>query len=246
MNGKCTISLDGHSYRVPSGENLLASLLQLGVIIPHSCLAGACGSCRLYQVHGQPLLACQTTVNQPLELLTKPAERFIVALATYQVEQLSDRWCKVQAHCPLSLPLGAVFRWQLKDEVGRSVSCSITGDLLTFYFPTRLIDQLSEVRIEQGAQRAQLDISASHLILYSADNQVLAENFSRVMQDAGFEQNCPIVPIELNSTPSTLSFQRFDKALVLNDQPASLEALEQWLTSSRCRVAEFTFMTHSN
>lgn len=241
----CSVSLDGRVYDVPSGQNLLAFLLQHGALIPHSCLAGACGSCKLYQANGTPILACQTTVNQSLELLTKPVERFTVALLSYQVEILSDQWCKVQAHCPLSLPLGAVFRWQLNDEVGRSVSCS-TGDLLTFYFPTRLMDQLSEVRIEQGAQRAQLDISASHLILYSVGNQVLAEDLCHVMQNAGFEQNSLIAAIEFNSTTPALSFQRFDKALVLNDQPASLEKLEQWLSDSRCRVAEFTFMTHSN
>lgn len=242
----CSVSLDGQVYHVPSGQNLLAHLLQQGAIVPHSCLAGACGSCKLYQANGAPILACQTTVDQPLELLSKPIQRFTVALGPYQVESLSDHWSKVQAQCALSLPLGAVFRWQLDGEVGRSVSCSITGDLLTFYFPTRLIDYLANVRIEQGVQRAQLDISATHLILYSADNQVLAEDFSRVMQGAGFEQNCLSTPIEFNSKPAALSFQRFDKALVLNDQPASLEELEQWLSSCRCRVAEFTFMTHSN
>lgn len=242
----CTVSLDGHVYQVPTGQNLLALLLQQGALIPHSCLAGACGSCKLYQTDGTSILACQTTIDQPLQLLSKPVERFTLALESYQVEQLSDQWCKVQAHCPLSLPLGAVFRWQLAGEVGRSVSCSISGELLTFYFPTRLIDHLSDVRIEQGAQRAQLDISASHLILYSADNQVLAEDFQRVMIQAGFEQNCLATTIALDSKPAVLSFQRFDKALVLNDQPASLEALEQWLTACRCRVAEFTFMTHSN
>ncbi|SBS31972.1 hypothetical protein MAQ5080_02124 [Marinomonas aquimarina] len=246
MSETCSVSLDGQIYPVSLGDNLLSALLRQGALVPHSCLAGACGSCKLYQPQGEALLACQQSVQHSLTLLSKPAERFTIALDRYEVTPLSDQWCKVAAHCSLSLPLGAVFRWQLDEQIGRSVSCSTTGDLLTFYFPTRFVEQLAEVRIEQGAQRAQLDISASHLLLYSAHNQVLAQDFQALMRQAGFEQSIVTCVIDMSSKPTALSFQRFDKALVLNDQPAALDELEQWLSDSRCRVAEFTFMTHSN
>lgn len=246
MSRGCRINLDGHEYIVPEGENLLSALLQRGAMVSHSCLAGACGSCRLYPVVGDPILSCQQTVRSDMSLSSKPSQRFTIALEDVSCEVLSDHWGKVKARCPVSLPLGAVFRWQLGDHIGRSVCCSTAGEALAFYFPLAFQERMSELLIEQGAQRATIDISATHLLLYSADNRALAQNFADALQQYGVSHSPMLEAIDLSLPSKTLAFQRFDKALILNDQPVSQDSLEDWLAASRCRVADFTFMTHSN
>lgn len=71
------VTLDGESFAVEAGENLLSSLLEQGADVRFSCRAGACGSCALFDTQlKKRILSCQTPVHEPLELSSSlPAQQ---------------------------------------------------------------------------------------------------------------------------------------------------------------------------
>lgn len=53
MTDRVTISSSGESFIAEQDENLLAAALRAGIVIPHNCRNGFCGSCRARVVSGE-------------------------------------------------------------------------------------------------------------------------------------------------------------------------------------------------
>ncbi|MBR7888013.1 2Fe-2S iron-sulfur cluster binding domain-containing protein [Marinomonas sp. A79] len=76
---KRIILVDGVAYETTEGENLLSSLLSQGVDVRFGCRAGVCGACRLFdQGADQSVLACQTSVQSSMTLLSKLPSKPVV------------------------------------------------------------------------------------------------------------------------------------------------------------------------
>ncbi len=243
MSKVCAVTLDGTTYEIESGENLLAGLTSNGVIVPHSCLAGACRSCCLYEATTTtPLLACQQRVTEDLSLMTQAHHVYDVVLEHVTVSELTQRWAVVTGHTKMALPLGADIRWQCGGQEGRSTCCSPDGTTLDFYFPTHLCNQIDTLKLVNKPQRALLDPNATFLLLYGAKNEPMARHFAEALTASNLGTKIELALIDLSKSDASLSFKRFDMAVVMADESISLHALETWLTNSRCRVNEFTYL----
>ena len=53
MTDRITISNSGETFNAEQDENLLAAALRAGIVIPHNCRNGICGSCRARVVSGE-------------------------------------------------------------------------------------------------------------------------------------------------------------------------------------------------
>ncbi len=51
-------------FEIPSGEVLFDSLDNLGETLPHGCLAGSCGSCRILVIEGKENLSPPSAIEQ--------------------------------------------------------------------------------------------------------------------------------------------------------------------------------------
>lgn len=73
--GKVQITIDGRTYQVSAGENLLKAALALGVDIPHLCYdprVEPFGACRLcfVEADGRLIPSCSLTVREGMEIVT--------------------------------------------------------------------------------------------------------------------------------------------------------------------------------
>ena len=61
--GKITITDTGEEFEVPTGTILFDGIAECGVELPHGCLAGSCGACRIVVTKGANNLAPATLIE---------------------------------------------------------------------------------------------------------------------------------------------------------------------------------------
>jgi CDP-4-dehydro-6-deoxyglucose reductase len=83
-----TVELDGTSVVLQAGEKVLDGLLRAGLEVPHSCRAGACQSCLVRAVAGNPPAAAQAGLKPTLRAqgyflpcVAVPSEDLVLARA---------------------------------------------------------------------------------------------------------------------------------------------------------------------
>jgi CDP-4-dehydro-6-deoxyglucose reductase len=106
MTDTVTISNSGEAFAVEKNENLLAGALRAGIVIPHNCRNGFCGSCRARVISGEVdpgeikpevisnedrskgyILCCQATPLSDIELDVETID----ALADIEIKTLPTR-----------------------------------------------------------------------------------------------------------------------------------------------------------
>lgn len=60
---KVTITDTGQSFDVPAGGTLFDAIAECGTDLPHGCLSGSCGACRIEVVKGESNLAPASVIE---------------------------------------------------------------------------------------------------------------------------------------------------------------------------------------
>ena len=242
-----TIELDGHSYSLQPQENLLQGLLQRGAWIRHSCLAGVCRSCRLYEARTQtPMLSCQTQVNAPLTLISQPTLQYEFELQAYEVVWLSDQWQRVDAALPFSLELGQPVLWQFGPRQGRAFQCSASHDRVSFMLPANIDLAKKTLKLADTKARFELDLAATGVVLCDLASQVVAEVFQESLEAMNMAATTQVYLLDDEQAHTELTFKRVDYAFVISNNAVNLERLEGWLDGNRLRVEQPIYLTFSD
>ena len=242
-----TIELDGKVFELRPQENLLQGLLQRGAWVRHSCLAGVCRSCRLYDAATQtPLLSCQTQVDQALELVSQPRLQFDIELRDYQLTTLSNQWQRIDASLPFSLELGQPVLWQFGARQGRAFQCSASHEQVSFTLPANLDLNQKTLMLADTRARSELDPSASAVVLCDQASQVVAELFLSNLARLGMAATSSVYRLDQAPTHTELKFKRFEYAFIISRDAVNLNHVEQWLETNRLRVEQPTYLTFSD
>lgn len=111
--GKVQITIDGRTYQVSAGENLLKAALALGVDIPHLCYdprVEPFGACRLcfVEADGRLIPSCSLTVREGMEIVTDSEsvrELQKIALELIMAEHCGDCLAPCQIACPAGVDI---------------------------------------------------------------------------------------------------------------------------------------------
>lgn len=241
------VTIDGNVYELAAGENLLQALLSMGCLIRHSCLAGACESCALYDVtKAQKVLACQHSVQEPLVLTSHMPVRYDVPCQICAIEDMNSLWCLVTVMTPMHFELGAEVVWQLGLQTGRSFCCSVEAGMVTFVIPKPIEHDLATLKLANTLSRSKLDSSTDCVVLASVNMGTVAQRFITALQAQDFPVAAPVIPLDLANPLVGYELKRFAQAFILSDLPIALTDIEHWLAQGKVRLSQPIYLTMSS
>ncbi|MBM6549948.1 2Fe-2S iron-sulfur cluster-binding protein [Marinomonas ostreistagni] len=242
-----TITLDEQRYTLDAQENLLQGLLKRGAMINHSCLAGVCRSCRLYDAKTQaPLLSCQTQVSDPLTLVSQPERRYDLAVDHYHVAPLSDKWQWIDATTPFSLELAQPVLWQCGARQGRAFQCAANHESVQFALPSDIDLTRTTLKLADTRARFSLDPSAQAIVICDDVCLTIAQAFQESLAELGIAATDQVYALHAEQPYAALNFKRFDYAFIISSTAVSLTSIEQWLQNNRVRVEQPTYLTFAD
>ena len=190
------VKLDGLTFNLEKGENLLSGLLAQSANIAHGCRAGVCGACRLYHQDDQTaLLSCQTSVQQDLSLTRSPprhGEPFVVC-----AQQLLDLdHLQIQLLGPCDDSFGDRLCMLLPDGMGtlELMAVNIAGQ------PLQLLIQRHRVTAQVWHYLSSLEINDA--VLLSVDR---SQRKGRLLVDLCL----PDAPVVVISGPQNYAYETF-------------------------------------
>ncbi|MFD1383987.1 2Fe-2S iron-sulfur cluster-binding protein [Rhodanobacter aciditrophus] len=238
-----TVTLDGSSYLLPAGSNLLQGLLGKGAIVPHSCLAGACESCALFDLHSQEKrLTCQTSVDQNLALTRYGQNAFPIATRITDVTVEADDFAIVTCHANTALLPCDAINWRIGDETGMSVSLTSSDEAVRLLLPIRLEADFGTLELGKKQQRTHIDPALKSVIICEGHLVPLGDELIKSLMALSHRvYGQPLVTDFEGAIPDQV-FQRYDVAYVLIDRSVSMESLEKVFSLSKMRVEQYQYL----
>lgn len=243
MSQMFTVILDGASYLIPSGSNLLEGLLSKGAIVPHSCLSGACESCALFDLNSQEkCLSCQLPVDQNLTLVRYKPASFPIATMVEAVTPVTEFFSVVTCHANTSLLPSEAVHWRVAEEVGFSVSLDSSDMAVRLVLPSRLTERLDTLVLAKKQHRAQADPTQKSVVICEPHLQSIAVELIESL--VGNDSNVLGQPLlsDFESVIRDQKFQRYDLAYILSDRSVSIDSLEHVLSRSMMRVELYQYL----
>lgn len=247
MTDTVSVQLDDQAYALDANENLLQGLLSRGAMVNHSCLAGVCRSCRLYDADTQaPLLSCQTQVSSPLCLISKPERQYDIEINQFTIQKIDVDWQWVDASVPFSLELGQPVLWQCGRRQGRAFQCAASHESVRFALPADI--DLTQTRLMLADTRARFDLDLSATGIVVCDKSVLpvADVFQHSLAQRNMAASEQVFLFGAEHSYAALNFKRVDYAFILSNTAVNLATFEQWLQFNRVRVAQPIYLTFAD
>lgn len=247
MSEMFTVTLDGTSYVIPANSNLLQSLLKQGEIVPHSCLAGVCESCAVYdaKTHHKKL-ACQTHVSENLALTRMAPEIFTIQANSISIECYSESHVLVTCEANASLLPGETVLWKIGEETGSSVSLDSSDRSIRLPLPSRLVDDTASLHLAKKQSRSQVDPAQKTVVVCDVHQEHIARILIQSLQESSYHVMAKPLISDFVSEISGQLFQRYDLAYVLCSQSVSKSSLEQLFSRSKMRVEQYQYLLITN
>lgn len=247
MSEMFTVTLDDASYSIPANANLLQSLLKQGEIVAHSCLAGVCESCAVFDAKThQKKLACQTTVSENLALTRTAPEIFTIQANPISIESYSESHVLVTCEANASLLPGETVLWKIGEETGSSVSLDRSDRSIRLPLPSRLTDDSESLYLAKKQSRTQVDPAQKAVVVCDVNQEHVAQILIQSLQESSYHVMAKPLVSDFVSEISDQSFQRYDLAYILCSQSVSRSSLEQLFRRSKMRVEQYQYLLITN
>lgn len=238
------IAFDGREYQFQEGENLLSSLLESNVLIPHSCLAGVCRSCQLELLNRQThILACQTIVSEDMALRLATPNTIESSIHDYQTDAIGPNWLKLSINTlQAPFPFQSI-TWKDGHQSGQSFILSSLHGYVSFLLPALENTVPPSFSISWKLQRQQQRFEGSVLILMESHFEDIKNEVRSNLDVVCSNKVVECAVIEAGRLEADLRFKRFDLAICVHGaNPLKMGEIEMWLQNNYCRVGELQFL----